>query len=269
MTLTFIWPWPSYDFDLWGMFLVEYKHVQLKDRENMMFLLILTLTLIQWPWYSKLDLDMVKMYLHTKNEVPSYSGSKVIAWNRQTHRQDRQTHRQTDRLEWNYYLPHTRMVKKYSCLQWAANSGLLRSIQRTTLTEETHHLLASMRAKDPYMVMLQKSIGTSTKVNLKITCQVSSVSTVSEYYTRYDAHWRKLYFFSCHLTQSWQICQNKVQDEKTRLSGIIFISLLIWLSFVFFFRIVTDKRAGVLLKLFYHKSQIHFSSVNLICHRSL
>ena len=27
----------------------------------------------------KLDLDMVKMYLHTKNEVPSYSGSKVIA----------------------------------------------------------------------------------------------------------------------------------------------------------------------------------------------
>ena len=27
----------------------------------------------------KLDLDMVKMYLHTKNEVPSYSSSKVIA----------------------------------------------------------------------------------------------------------------------------------------------------------------------------------------------
>ena len=27
----------------------------------------------------KLDLDMVKMYLHTKNEVPSYSSSKVTA----------------------------------------------------------------------------------------------------------------------------------------------------------------------------------------------
>ena len=27
----------------------------------------------------KLDLDMVKMYLHAKNEVPSYSGSKVMA----------------------------------------------------------------------------------------------------------------------------------------------------------------------------------------------
>ena len=26
----------------------------------------------------KLSLDMVKMYLHAKNEVPSYSGSKVI-----------------------------------------------------------------------------------------------------------------------------------------------------------------------------------------------
>ena len=33
----------------------------------------------------KFDLDMVKMYLHTKNEVPSYSSSKVIAWT------DRQT----------------------------------------------------------------------------------------------------------------------------------------------------------------------------------
>ena len=27
----------------------------------------------------KVDLDMVKMYVHTKNEVPIYSGSKVIA----------------------------------------------------------------------------------------------------------------------------------------------------------------------------------------------
>ena len=27
----------------------------------------------------KLDLDMIKMYLCTKNEVPTYSGSKVIA----------------------------------------------------------------------------------------------------------------------------------------------------------------------------------------------
>ena len=27
----------------------------------------------------KLDLDMVKMYLHTKNEVSTYSSSKVIA----------------------------------------------------------------------------------------------------------------------------------------------------------------------------------------------
>ena len=57
---------------------MEYKHVQLKDREKVMFysfdldLNPMTLVLIH-------DLDMVKMYLHTKNEVPSYSGSKVIA----------------------------------------------------------------------------------------------------------------------------------------------------------------------------------------------
>ena len=43
----------------------------------------------------KLDLDMVKMYLYTEDEVPNYSSSKVIAWtDRQT---DRQTHTQTDR----------------------------------------------------------------------------------------------------------------------------------------------------------------------------
>ena len=29
-------------------------------------------TLTQWPWYSKLDLDMVMMYLYTKNEVPDF-----------------------------------------------------------------------------------------------------------------------------------------------------------------------------------------------------
>ena len=84
----------------------------------------------------KLDLNMVKMYLYTENEVPSCSSSKVIAWtdrqtdtqrdrqtdtHRQTHRQtyrqtetqtdtqtdrhtDTQTHRQTGRPEWNYDL---------------------------------------------------------------------------------------------------------------------------------------------------------------------
>ena len=79
----------------------------------------------------KLDLDMVKMYLYAKNELPSCSGSKVIArtdtqtdrWTdrqteRQTHRQtdrqtdrhiDRQTDRQTDMTEIITY-PHTRMV---------------------------------------------------------------------------------------------------------------------------------------------------------------
>ena len=63
----------------------------------------------------KLDLDMVKMYLHTKNEVSMSSSSKVIAWtdrhtDRQTHRQtdtqtDRHTDRQTHRHDRKHYLP--------------------------------------------------------------------------------------------------------------------------------------------------------------------
>ena len=47
----------------------------------------------------KFDLDIVKMYLHTKNEVSMSRGSKVIA---QT---DRQTHRQTDTHDQKHYLP--------------------------------------------------------------------------------------------------------------------------------------------------------------------
>ena len=51
----------------------------------------------------KLDLDMVKMYPHTKNEVSMSSGSKVIAWtDRNT---DRQTDTQTHRHDQKHYLP--------------------------------------------------------------------------------------------------------------------------------------------------------------------
>ena len=54
----------------------------------------------------KLDLDMVKMYLHSKNEVSMSRGSKVIAWtdrntDTQTHRQ---IHRQTHRHNRKHYL---------------------------------------------------------------------------------------------------------------------------------------------------------------------
>ena len=37
------------------------------------------LDLDQMTLIPKLDLDMAKMYLHTKNEVPMSRGSKVIA----------------------------------------------------------------------------------------------------------------------------------------------------------------------------------------------
>ena len=58
--------------------LVEYKHIEVKVRENMIFYSF-DLDLDPMTLIPKCDLDMVKMYLHTKNEVPSCSGSKVIA----------------------------------------------------------------------------------------------------------------------------------------------------------------------------------------------
>ena len=65
----------------------------------------------------KLDLDMVKMYLHTKNEVSMSRGSKVIVWtDRNT-----DTHTQTDMTE-NITYPHTRVVKKHNTRSLTAES---------------------------------------------------------------------------------------------------------------------------------------------------
>ena len=48
----------------------------------------------------KFDLDIVKMYMCTKDEAPTFNSSKVIVWtDTQT-----DTDRQTDRLDWSYYL---------------------------------------------------------------------------------------------------------------------------------------------------------------------
>ena len=67
----------------------------------------------------KLDLDMIEMYLHTKNEVSMSSGSKVIAWtDRHTDRHtDTQTDRQTDVTE-NITYPRTRVVIITSYFLW-------------------------------------------------------------------------------------------------------------------------------------------------------
>ena len=56
----------------------------------------------------KLDLDMIKIYLHTKNEVSMSSISRNT--DRHTHT-NRHTDRQTDMTE-NITYPHTRVVKK-------------------------------------------------------------------------------------------------------------------------------------------------------------
>ena len=51
----------------------------------------------------KLDLDIVQMYVCTKNEAPTFNGSKVTAWT------DTHTDTQTDSTEIVTYL-HRRMV---------------------------------------------------------------------------------------------------------------------------------------------------------------
>ena len=56
--------------------LVEYKHIQVNVRENMM-LYSFDIDLDPMTLILKLDLDMLKVYLHTKNEVPCYSSSKL------------------------------------------------------------------------------------------------------------------------------------------------------------------------------------------------
>ena len=58
----------------------------------------------------KLDLDMVKTYLHTKNEVSIWSGSKVIAWTT-----ERNTDTQTQRHDWRLTYPHTHVVTRMHC----------------------------------------------------------------------------------------------------------------------------------------------------------
>ena len=68
----------------------------------------LTLTLVL-----KLDLDIVKMYMCTKDETPTSNGSKVVAWtDTQT---DGQTH--TNATEIITYL-HTQMVIKDRVVIW-------------------------------------------------------------------------------------------------------------------------------------------------------
>ena len=53
------------------------------------------------PLLLKIDLDMVKMYLYTENEVSMLRGLKSYSLNRQKHRQ---TDRQTDRHDRKHYL---------------------------------------------------------------------------------------------------------------------------------------------------------------------
>ena len=59
----------------------------------------------------KRDLDILKIYIRTKNAGPMWEGFRVYTLNRQTHRQrDEQTYKRTDITE-NVTYPHSRVVK--------------------------------------------------------------------------------------------------------------------------------------------------------------
>ena len=101
-----------------------YNQVYVQNSKKYQFFCSHDLDLDPMTLILKLDLDIIKMYLHTKNEVSSSRHSKVIArtdrqTHRQTHRQtDTQTHRHThthtDTTE-NITTPHTRVVIKRFC----------------------------------------------------------------------------------------------------------------------------------------------------------
>ena len=101
-----------------------------------------------WPWPNDRNLDNVKIYLHTKNEVPMRSSSKVIAW----------TDRHTDMTKSITY-PHLTlilkldldMVKMYlhtkphqkwtSYVKWFKNCRMHRQTDRQTdRHDRKHHL---------------------------------------------------------------------------------------------------------------------------------
>ena len=101
MTLTLVWPWP-------------YCSPWLQTSQTKLNWCLGRK--LEFPWDDidldpmtlilKLDLDMVKMYHHTKNEVYMSTGSKVIA----------RTHTHTDTTK-TLPLPHTREVIISICIK--------------------------------------------------------------------------------------------------------------------------------------------------------
>ena len=133
--LTLEWPWPWCNLNLIDD--LDLRQVKLMSRCQINIFHEMTLTLTQWPWPNlwpwpetsqtelnwcsgsqisifhemtltlilKLDLDIVKMYHHTKNEVSMSTGSKVIAW----------TDTHTDMMK-TLPLPHMWEVIMTSCM---------------------------------------------------------------------------------------------------------------------------------------------------------
>ena len=85
----------------------------------------------------KLDLDIVKMYVCTENEVPTFSGWKDIDWtNTQT---NIQADTQSDTTEITYR--HSRMVKNNQETKKISTSSTIRTNTWMNLQSQINRLL--------------------------------------------------------------------------------------------------------------------------------
>ena len=102
------WPWSWNDLDLvYNRDLFDILDVDDVPVAKWAFSYWVTLTLIKWPWYSTLDLD-VKMYHHTKNLKNIY----VNCFNSLNRHTARQTHKERDiQTQQKHYLPTDTEVK--------------------------------------------------------------------------------------------------------------------------------------------------------------
>ena len=165
-----------------------------------------------------LDLDMVKMYLYTKNEVSMWRGSKVIAWT-DIHTEswtegwtDRQTNGQTDMTE-NITYPHTRVVKiKYPQLKHNAchDNTDKRMLSRCRLAETSmKHDFIQVWYKQMYTWKV--CIWVFWKLQWLIPCSVLSTSfwAISWKWCRPSESAKFI-----RLLTKWNICTNPTENMK-------------------------------------------------------
>ena len=134
------------------------------------------------------DLDMVKMYLHTKNEVSMSKGPEVIAWT------DRNTDRHTDMTE-NITYPHTRLVTTLSlgslCLILKELTDNFWECRRVALLQTiswpgTMWPIWRLREQPvhPYLLLRMKKIATQQFILSKMSSYVTETGVITRYVLR-------------------------------------------------------------------------------------